>query len=272
MAMNPGMDFGSADDRPAGHIFWIPKGEKIGNDKARFHFLVHRCRHTQQEPIDQITATLAHLTTKGTEELVFGAPCHEIKEGKGRLAKPDQEGSFVNGVRLLPRAAKLLRASDKSATRAVPGVRDAVRNALGLIPAAAAVEGSVRGRIVRLVPETRLQYGVILTQPEYSAKRRYQVVAPIINGVIQAPDGPRQIATNRYRFQAARQPWWQTLPGNWTRPLIDTNIVIALSEESSPNTPKGRALLKQIEAVMGHSVDAATLTQIETALITRLEL
>jgi hypothetical protein len=264
--MRPGARFQPGATRPAGHIFHIPAAERPTDEtKTRPHFLVNRC-DVASDPYG--LATLAHMSTKATEHIEYGSPIHEIID-PAVLRKPDQDGNFVIASRLLPRDPERLTASGMSAVDEVRSVRRTVTLALGLGEGIAPPEEkSVRGRLVRILDERAgYPFGIVLTAHAYSAARRYQVIAPLLNAAVDGPDGPEMLETTRWDVELAPHPWWRTLA--LTRPMVDTAAVISLSEDWRHRSDRRRWLKRQID-VMQTSIDEATLAAVEARIAERL--
>jgi hypothetical protein len=263
--MRPGAQFGAGATRPAGHIFYLTPAERPTDDrKTRPHFLVNRC-----DPIADPAgmATLAHMTTKPEEHTNYGCPTHEVTNATLHL--PDQQGSFVLGSRLLPVPPEWLVVSAMSAVDEVRSVRRVVLQAVGIGEGVAdAGTASVRGRLVR-VPDQRvgIRYGCAVTDHAYSASRRYQVIVPIIDRLVNGSDGLEIQEPVRWDVVPRREPWWDVLP--FRSPLLDTAGLISLSEAWRRSSDPRRWLMPQIE-VLPTSIDPDTLAAVEAAISERL--
>lgn len=263
--MRPGTRFGAGTTRPAGHIFYLSPAERPTDDrKTRPHFLVNRC-----DPVADPAgmATLAHMTTKAAEHTEYGCPAHEITGATLRM--PDQQGSFVLGSRLLPMIPEWLVVSAMSAVDEARSVRRVVLQAVGIGEGmAAAGTASVRGRLVR-VRDRRvgIRYGCVVTGHAYSASRRYQIIVPIIDAVIDGPDGPEIQEPVRWDVVPRREPWWNALP--FHSPMLDTAGLISLSEAWRRSSDPRRWLEPQIE-VLHASIDPVTFADVEAAIAERL--
>jgi len=269
--MKPGTTFRPWDTRPAGHIFFIPPAERPDEDvKSRPHFLLHR---STPDPGRFALATLAHMTTKRTEGEQFGAPVHELRADG--VARPDQEGFFVNGARLLPRDPRRLSRSAFVAADEVRAVRETVGSAIGIGEGVAVGDSrSIRGRLVRVAPRTArkagFEYAFVLTQHAYSAQRRWQVLVPVIDMVVDGDDGPEELIPSDGDVVPEAAPWWKALP--FEQPMIETAALTTLSEEWRKSRHSDRWLKRQIAVVTRHSIDLATLERVEAAIISRLHL
>jgi hypothetical protein len=266
MAMKPGTTFGGTEIRPAGHIFFIPGDERPGNDpKNRPHFLVNRCDPAADA---YVLGTLAHMSTKATEIVEYGSPGHEIADtvhakGIGR------DGSFVITTRLLPRLAAELDRSRYSAVDEVRSVRRSILQALAIGERASRPSsGSVRGRLVRVLDErVGFGFGFVLTAHEYSAQRRYQIVVPLIDRVVEGEDGLEEIELTRWDVAPERRSWSVDLP--LVEPIIETAGLLSLSEDWRKSRDHRTWLHRQIE-VTDIMIDAATLVEVEARIVERL--
>lgn len=264
--MRPGARFEPGATRPAGHIFYIPAAERPTDEtKTRPHFLVNRC-DVAADPYG--LATLAHMSTKATEHIEYGSHIHEIVDPTV-LKKPDQDGNFVIASRLLPRDPERLLTSRMSAVDEVRSVRRAVVLALGLAEGVAPPGArSVRGRLVRIMDQrVSYPYGIVLGAHAYSAYRRFQIIAPILDAAVEGPDGPELLEPTRWDVEPARQPWWDAL--SLERPMIDTAALISLSELWRQSRDRRRWLKRQID-IMHPAVDETTLAVVEEKITERL--
>jgi hypothetical protein len=264
--MKPGIRFHPGAVRPAGHIFFIPAAERVTDDtKNRPHFLANRC-DPAADP-DGL-ATLAHMSTRNTECIQYGCSCHPISNS--RLKRADQDGNFVVAARLVPELPENLKVSGMSAVDEVPSLRAAVMRAIasGDERTRPAPEG-VRGRLVRVLDrKADFRYGVVVTEGKYSAQRRYQVVVPIIDRVVDGDDGPELLEPTRWDVVPAAQAWTRTLP--LEQPMLDTAGTISLTERWQKGNRRAW-LRKQLEVLEGR-VDAATLADVEARIVERLRL
>ncbi|HEV3050962.1 MAG TPA: hypothetical protein VGX50_11655 [Longimicrobium sp.] len=212
-------------------------------------------------------ATLAHMTTKPEEHTAYGCPAHEITNTTLRL--PDQQGSFVLGSRLLPVPPEWLVVSAMSASGETRSVRRVVLHAVGIGEGvAAAGTASVRGRLVRVRDQSvGIRYGCVVTGHAYSASRRYQVIVPIIDRVVDASDGLEIQEPVRWDVVPRRESWWDALP--FRSPMMDTAGLISLSEPWKRSRDRRRWLKPQIK-VLPTSIDSVTLAAVETAISERL--
>lgn len=262
--MRPGSSFSGNETRPAGHIFFIPGADRPGDDtKNRPHFLVNRC-DPALDP--DVVATLAHMSTKGTETLEYGSAGYEIAD-PARLSGYGGDGQFVVASRLIPRAVSRLVQSQLSSTDSVRHVRSAVLQAVGAGEGVAVPgSGSVRGRLVRVLdPRAGFGYGFILTAHEYSRRRRFQIIVPLIDRVSE--DGLEELEITRWDLLPESPVWSHHLPCE--EPMLDTAGLISLTEEWKGSRDSRTWLRKQIE-VTDVVIDTPTLVQIEMRIGERL--
>ncbi|HEX6748639.1 MAG TPA: hypothetical protein VF092_15180 [Longimicrobium sp.] len=265
------MNFEQGDDRPAGHVFGLPPEARFGDDpKRRPHLLLHRCRPAE-------LGTLAHMTTKLSEEIGYGAPAHEIAECSRKLRYPGQQGCFVTPVRLLFQDASLLDRSDACYASSLHSVCAVTAKALGLRSGLGAPGSpSVRGHLAVLSREVKeafeFGHGVVLTQHEYSAQRRWQLLVPILDLRDLIPVGADPDSFTPEPWDVVPEPasWSTGLPRGWVRPVIDTARLITFSERWTRSRDRDRWLKGQIERILPASVDLVTLSRIEDALAARL--
>jgi len=262
--MRPGSSFSGSETRPAGHIFFIPGDERPGDDtKNRPHFLVNRC-DPASDPF--VLATLAHMTTKGTEIFEYGSSGYELSDPK-RGTGHGGDGQFVVASRLIPRAVSRLTRSHLSATDAVRHVRSRVLQAAGVGQGVAAPgSGSVRGNLVRVFdPRAGFGHGIIVTAHEYSRRRRFQIIVPVIDRVRE--DGLEELEVTRWDVLPESRAWPHHPP--IVEPVLDTAGLISLTEEWEASRDPRTWLRKQIE-VTNLVIDAATLAGIDPRIGERL--
>jgi hypothetical protein len=264
-AMKPGITFRGTEIRPAGHIFFIPGAERPGDDpKNRPHFLLNRCDPAAGP---HALGTLAHMSTKATEIVEYGCAGHEIAADRPTAFAGDR--SFVITARLLPRLAWDLHRSRYSAVDEVRAVRRSVMHALSVgDDATPRGRGSIRGRIVRVLDHRAgFSFGFVLTAHEYSLQRRYQIVVPIIDRVVETEGGLEELELTPWDVVPERQSWFANLP--FAEPMIDTARLLSLTEEWRKSRDPRRWLHKQIEMTSG-MIDETTLAQIEAKIVERL--
>jgi hypothetical protein len=159
---------------------------------------------------ERTLGTLVYGSTQETEK-AFGAESIQvrpIREGLNRngLLKPT---NFYPGT-LLPIIHERLPRHSGYLGRSLDALRAALRAALGIgrgsCLADGAPMGSCRGRVVTLSADmsanVHASFAVVLTEPGYSAERKYQIILPIF-----AASGRR---ADLYDLLVSRRPW---LPG-----------------------------------------------------------
>ena len=256
--------FVEGDTRPAGHIFYVPVSDRPGDDHDdRKHFLLTDCGSGR-------LATLAAMTTK-PGEVNFGANVYEIKNPNAVL-KAGQVGSFVAPYQLIFRNGHLLDRSVDAEPSHLPGVLDAVRDALGIgtgLPRPGYHPKSLRGRLVRLTDEAKdivfFRYAFILTRHEYSSARRWQLLLPVLH----APSLPVDAWTLE---PVDISSWRGGLPKDWGRVLLMTERIVSLSQGEPRAKGREADLPNEIEFVLSERIDEGSLAQVEAALVTRLGL
>lgn len=253
----------------AGQVYNIPWTPVSGGDDKDFrrHVLLNDCRDTHG-------GTLAAASVTGNEHRVEHAPAHPIPLPPGWPSGRDAPTGFSRAVLVFPgwlvyRAAHRLPPLLGRAGAHLGGIRGQMVDALGLgsgtwEAAPAADAGSLRGRVVAFSPEVRrdtfMKYGLVLTQHRYSAKRRLQVVAPVLPGLYQA--GPHD---HRVR---AELPWVQALEKggpNW-----GAGVVVGVSFLFSVDGGYGDVVPHADGAEP--TVDDATLGAVETLVVSRFSL
>jgi hypothetical protein len=128
--------------------------------------------------------------------------------------------------------------------------------------------GSIRGRIVRVLDHrVGFSFGFVLTAHEYSLQRRYQIVVPIVDRVVEGEDGLEELALTPWDVVPERQSWFANLP--FAEPMIDTARLLSLTEEWRKSRDPRRWLHKQIEMTSG-MIDETTLAEIEAKIVERL--
>jgi hypothetical protein len=267
--------FHPGQTRPAGYVFSIPAEARHlrDNKPSRPFLLLTRCT-------DEDVATMALMSTKRTEA-EYGATLFEFTGERDKQALPGQERSYVNLSSLLLAPGDLLCTSERNLARYLPAVRTALSHALGINRGSA--DGtpvrSIRGHIVRLTlpmaQKFEFEHGVVVTCPEYSAARRFQVIVPIVDVTWFLADGETLADFRREDSDVIPPPgavWIPQLPSEWGLPVIDTSRLLTFSERWAESARRDTWLEEQIQEVYPVPVDSLTLSQIEAALTTRLGL
>lgn len=267
--------FRPGDTRPAGYVFPVPsKSRHLRDNKPSRPFLLL----TRSGGLD--LAALALMTTKSTESS-YGATLYEFADRRGKQSLPGQERSFVDLSSLIFRRADRLEVSEQIHIRHMDSVRAKLNVALGMGagtgPGRAGT--SIRGHLVRLswriADLYEFRFGVVLTEHEYSAARRLQVLVPVVDvetfliggeTVDDFAPEPGDV------IPPSSAPWISQLPPSWTLPVVDTVRLASFSERWQASPRRETWLEGQIEHVFPIAVDPRTLAMIESAVTSRLEL
>lgn len=167
-----------------GQVLWLPPGSTwLNRDKARPFALV-------AAPPTLRNATLAYGSTRAAEKSL-GAACIQVapqREGVNRngLSATTQ---FYPGI-LLRKDAGALPPPAGTLGRSTESLKACLRRALGIGQGSClnpdAPAGSRRGRIVELRTtlsrDMRAGFAVLLTEAEYSRRKNYQIILPLIPG------------------------------------------------------------------------------------------
>lgn len=170
-----------------GHLLWMPAGSTwLNREKPRPFVLTTSA--------DQNTlGTLVYGSTQETEKL-SGAAYVEVAPAPHGLNRNGlhRRTYFYPGT-LIPVVHERLPASAGFLGKSLHELRTALRTALGIGRGACirpgAPAGSCRGRVVAVHPdlarEIQASSAVVLTEPEYSAHRHYQIILPIVTAAAQ---------------------------------------------------------------------------------------
>lgn len=265
--------FRPGDTRPAGYVFPVPaKSRHLRDNKPSRPFLLL----TRSGGLD--LAALALMTTKSTEGS-YGATLYEFADRRGKQSLPGQERSFVDLSSLIFRRADRLEVSEQIHARHMNAVRTKLKAALGIGAGTGpgGVGTSIRGHLVRLSRRIadlyEFQFGVVLTEHEYSAARRLQVLVPVVDagtflvgGETVADFAPEPGDV----LPPSSAPWVGQLPPSWILPVVDTVRLASFSEKWEASPRRETWLEEQIEHVFPIAVDAWTLAMIESAVTSRL--
>jgi hypothetical protein len=168
--------------RYTGEVHFLPPEESPGGDpKSRRHVLLTDC-HT-----DDVIATVAYCSTRASEA-ARGAKYHLIDPAKTRYKGTGfDRPTFIYLARLISILGEEL--VDDPAGRLIDDMvpmRERLGEALGLgtgTGAEGTALGSLRGQIVTLAPELAdgvdTNLALVLTEPQYSRERRYQIIVPM---------------------------------------------------------------------------------------------
>jgi hypothetical protein len=171
-----------------GHIYRIPPGATDLEDwDSHFHLLV--AVHPQRK-----SATLLFGSSVSTDS-ACGAPAVVVQPtSQSGLSKP----TFFYGPAIVVVKQTRLGSSRGDIQARLPEVRAALKKAIGYRTNprydAPREADSLRGAVVEVSDKLEARYQTrffaILTKHEYSAKRRYQVLAPLYDVEPQATRGP----------------------------------------------------------------------------------
>lgn len=128
--------------------------------------------------------------------------------------------------------------------------------------------GSVRGRLVRVLdPRAGFEHGFILTTHEYSRRRRFQIVLPVLDRVVETNEGQEELEITPWDVLPDRRDWFDRVP--CAEPLLETAGLISLTEEWREGRDPRTWLKQQIE-VLDTTIDANTLAMVEARISARL--
>lgn len=267
--------FRREEARPAGYVFTIPAAARHLRDNKPSRPFLLLARSAGVEP-----APLALMTTKSTEGH-YGATLYEFMDRRGKQALPGQERSYADLSSLLFREAGALQRFEANHGRHMPAVRARLKTALGVgtgIGPGTAGE-SIRGHLVQLVePLTAMyefQFGIVLTQHDYSGSRRLQTIVPVV-------DVRTFLGNDETIGDFSPEPgdvlptltpaWTSQLPREWEAPVVDTVRLSTFSERWEQSPRRETWLDEQIERVFPIPVDGVTLDRIEEVLTERFTL
>ncbi len=168
----------------AGEVYLLPPdAREEGDPKARRHLLLS----TQKSPGDILV--FAFASTQATEAS-FGA-AHFLLDP---FATTYHQTGFAEATYIYP--SRLVSVEEEDLVRfmgrvldEMPAIRDLLRVALGLRTgtgrATGKAAGSWRGAVVRLAPaiaaEGGYTYGLVVTEPQYCRRFRFQSIVPLID-------------------------------------------------------------------------------------------
>ena len=166
--------------RKAGEVYQVdPVATHTTDQKHRRYVLLHDCNG------ESGIATLAYTSTKDTERsrgaeavVVHGSWMGIRNCGFSRRA-------LVYTSRLIPIERHYLAASTGDTGHCWTTIQESLGRSLGLGKGTAAegAKGSLRGTLVQVIAPIALMihtsYGVLVTEPEYSKVRHYQILVPL---------------------------------------------------------------------------------------------
>lgn len=262
------MQFDECSDRPAGHVFTLPHHRVPSSDaKDRGYVLLNRCAPPE-------VATLAFRSSKPTERDQFGAPAVVLDTPSAspavhsyarRNARGAVDHSLMYPTRLVSWPSLDLVRSAQRVTTLLKSIRQTTATALGLGTGTNLTAGyGHRGKLVRLSDKgiglLPFRWGVILTEPKYSAELRWQVIIPIFRDaskplqydvVIGDPDASG----------SAPPGWLAAINPAWTGAVLSCALVCSISH-----------LDGHVDRIDAATVDDATLVAIERELTKRFSL
>lgn len=205
--------------RRAGQVFWLDAGATwMNQDKPRPFVLANAYS-------PDLPATLVYGSTQETEKRI-GAACVEVNPVAGGVNR----NGLTARTYFYPGALLLAHHPDLPPHvgflgRSLSALRAALRTALGIGRGSCLSHrmyaGSRRGRIVLLAgPVARLlhtRFAIVLTEPRYSARKKYQLVVPVLRATDAEPD------ENHLRIFS---PVWRKV---WNQPTESALLPIALT-------------------------------------------
>ncbi|HEX8212547.1 MAG TPA: hypothetical protein VF584_20385 [Longimicrobium sp.] len=280
----PGRNFKLGETRPVGGVFWRPKDPAMSTDPrdSRPHLLLHDCEDDNTPgPAAGIFATLAFMSRQDTEHTQYGAPAHRMLTPALQPLDPWKKGSFTLTSRFLMEDVRVLEEAANQASAAdVRGCLISVRQGLGIGRGPALAGGrAIRGHLARIEGRVRdvtgLEYGIVVTDPTYSASRRYQALIPVIDLAELMDEGEDPAAfqpeDGELLVEHADKGWTAALPVGWSGILIDTVRLITLTEKWRKGRNPEKWLAKQI-TVLPYRVERDVLDGIDARLVRRLRL
>jgi hypothetical protein len=219
-----------------------------GDPKSRPHVLLTRCEDSGGIGI------FAYASTRPTEAY-FGAACLLVSPEGGRDPTTGfSRQTWVYLSRLVPVLSESLLRMTGRLIDEMPRLRLLLRQALGV--GTGTDRAGWRGRLVRL-KRSRSEtigytYAIIVTEPRYSERERYQIVVPVDDLAI-FESGPGDVTVTT---------------GDWFRAITPelTGVIIAIPDVQSIFH------LHDIEAWTGAVVDEATMAKVEAALVELFDL
>lgn len=233
--------------KPGEVWFLPPEADEGGDDKPRRHVLLTSFEEDEG-------GILAYASTQLTEA-AFGATYLPIDPA---LAANHRAGftklTRIYPSRLVPAAAEDFLRKTGEIRAELPRLRLLLQVALG-IGTGTALDGtpcaSWRGMVVRLSlarrRSTGYEFGIVLTEHHYSARRRYQIIVPMENlAEFQSVDGD-VVITDRL--------WCRTVS-----PAI-AGAILVVGDIQSVFHPT------DIESWTGATVEGSRLAELETAIM-----
>lgn len=231
-----------------GEVWYLPPDRLRGGDrKCRRHVLLTACENQGRH------ATLAYASTQQTEA-IFGA-AHVLldpdataygRSGGTGFARP----TYIYPSRLVGTSGDEMQRFAGRIIDELPSLRAALRRALGIRAHAAIANPGWRGCVVRLAADVAKEmdcdHGVIVTEPRYARRERYQLVIPILD--------LRHFERAEGDVVAEGEPWIPLLVG--------TDAPVAIAVEMIQSVFHPTDVEHEIVAVL----DPRTLAQVEDRL------
>lgn len=170
--------------RYPGEVWFLPPDAAEGGDaKERRHVLLTSCTNHDDDGI------LAYASTQATEA-AFGAASLLLDPGRTHHGRAGRTGfdlpTYIYPSRLVGASANEMRHMVGRLVDELAELRVLLRKALGIgTGTSMTARSSWRGRIVRFSEAIRREmdcsYGLVITEPVYSSRQRYQLVVPVLD-------------------------------------------------------------------------------------------
>jgi hypothetical protein len=261
------VQFDARSDRPAGHVFILPHDRVPSTDaKDRGYVLLNRCA-------PPTPGTLAYRSSKPMERDQFGAPAASLAAAPSVLPvtrrrhgdRASGSDSLLYPTRLVSWPSADLVRSSQTVTTLLRSIRQTTSLALGMGTGThTSTRLGHRGKLLRLSDGgSRIlpfRWGVILTEPKYSAEERWQVVVPIFRRVHTPLPNDVRIGD-----QADREPpapkWLSAINPAWGGAVLSCALICSVSH-----------LDGHVDRIDAATVDADTLTALEAEFARRFNL
>lgn len=173
--------------RYPGEVWFLPPDATEGGDaKGRRHVLLTLCKDHDDAGI------LAYASTQATEA-AFGAAALLLDPRRTQHGRAGRSGfnrpTYIYPSRLVGASAIEMRRMAGRLVDELAELRVLLRKALGIGTGTSVTStmarSSWRGRIVRFSEALRREmdcsYGLVITEPAYSSRQRYQLVVPVLD-------------------------------------------------------------------------------------------
>lgn len=241
----------------AGQVFIIPPSrDPAGDPKHRPHVLLRDCH------ADSSAATLAFASTQMTEAHC-GAPNILINPAATSYTGTGfTQPSYLYTSRLVGVDPDDLHDPAGRLIDEMPAVRASLRRALGLGTGSCAgtgsAAGSLRGRVVHLGHGLEEELGaalaVILTEPTYSKKERFQVVVPIL------AEADFEVEGSDVVIEPSTTRWLAQVDAKYTRAFLWTAAIFSVFHPS------------ELRGISPLCLDEGTMRDIDRALAVHFHL